>query len=316
MKLKNEENRYVYKTQGVCPPEIHFRIREDFLEDVRFVGGGCPGNAQLVSRLVAGQPIDSVLAQLDGITCRNDTSCPDQLSKAIAAARCGNLAPAASFEVFTDSQPRHSIALIGELEGRSHVLSTLIPEMRESGVEAICCVGNLTGTSGNNTDILRHSKKERLLAVQGKQDRQYAFGEESRDLPSLYQKERDYLLRLPQVLSFQIGEKQAMAFFGEYIMQLHGFSDFEPFALEMNMVCNLSCFLQDETVFPALEAMTPQFGAQVVIFSQPQRWGHWELGGVNFISLGKSCEADKLAWGLLQGHGEKIDFQVRRIPLP
>ncbi len=59
--------------------------------------------------------------------------------------------------------------------------------------------------------------------------------------------------------------------------------------------------------------MTPQFGAQVVSLNCG---GIGNSGGVNFISLGKSCEADKLAWGLLQGHGEKIDFQVRRILLP
>jgi len=76
---------------------------------------------------------------------------------------------------------------------------------------------------------------------------------------------------LPQALSFQIGQKTGMAFFGGYVQELPGFCDFEPFALEMNMVCSMTDFLKDETVFPAVEAMVPQFEAQVILFSQARR---------------------------------------------
>ncbi|MDE6104486.1 MAG: TSCPD domain-containing protein, partial [Clostridia bacterium] len=38
-----------------------------------------------VGRLVEGRKIDEVEALLAGIKCRNNTSCPDQLSKAIVA---------------------------------------------------------------------------------------------------------------------------------------------------------------------------------------------------------------------------------------
>lgn len=43
--------RYAYSTQGICPPEIHFQVQDGILHEVRFVGRGCPGNAQLVTRL-------------------------------------------------------------------------------------------------------------------------------------------------------------------------------------------------------------------------------------------------------------------------
>ena len=39
---------------------------------------------QGVTRLVEGKDIDEVEALLKGVVCRNGTSCPDQLSKAIA----------------------------------------------------------------------------------------------------------------------------------------------------------------------------------------------------------------------------------------
>ena len=57
---------------------------------------------------------------------------------------------------------------------------------------------------------------------------------------------------LPQVQSFKLNSRTGMAFFGDFIQSFVGYSDFEPFALEMNMVCGLTHFMQDKTVFPAL----------------------------------------------------------------
>lgn len=91
--------RYVYSTQGVCPPEIHFQVQDGILHEVRFVGGGCPGNAQLVTRLLQGRPVKDVPELLKEIDCRNGTSCPDQLSKGLIATLDGILAPAKSFKV-------------------------------------------------------------------------------------------------------------------------------------------------------------------------------------------------------------------------
>lgn len=310
MKSNNETLRYIYHTQGVCPPEIHFRIQEGVLKELRFVGGGCPGNAQLVSRFLQGKPLNEVLELLKEIDCRNGTSCPDQLAKALMAVKEGTLDPARSFQVYTDPLSRNRVGLIGDLGGRSDILESLIRKMRKNEVEIIYCLGNLTGNSLNNKDLLGLLRKEGILAIQGEQDWRYAKEDEGGDLPPLEQRERDYLIRLPQVLSFQIGGKRGIAFFGEYIQNLSGFSDFEPFALEMNMVCGLTHFLQDESVFPALEAMIPQFEAQIILFSQIKKWNHWQAGGADFISVGPALGDDGLAWGLLEGNGEEIDFKI------
>ena len=75
---------FTYFTKGTCSRQILFNVDENGnLHDVRFIGG-CSGNLQGVSRLVEGQHIDRVEALLQGVLCRNGTSCPDQLSKAIA----------------------------------------------------------------------------------------------------------------------------------------------------------------------------------------------------------------------------------------
>ena len=48
------------------------------------VVGGCPGNLKGISRLVKGMKLEDVRNALAGTTCGSkNTSCPDQLSKAI-----------------------------------------------------------------------------------------------------------------------------------------------------------------------------------------------------------------------------------------
>ena len=75
---------FTYSTVGTCSRQIIFEVDENnTLRGVRFIGG-CGGNLQGISRLVEGKTLDEVESLLAGIKCRNGTSCPDQLSKAIA----------------------------------------------------------------------------------------------------------------------------------------------------------------------------------------------------------------------------------------
>jgi uncharacterized protein (TIGR03905 family) len=302
--------RFVYPTTGVCPPEIRFKINKGNIEDIRFVGGGCPGNAQLVTRLLEGKPIEMALDFLIGIDCRNGTSCPDQLATALHEFKDGRLNPAESFRVAIDSCPKRRIGLIGAIEGKADTVDKLIQHMQDSDAETFYWFGNLTGNSIQNQDVIKALRKQKIIALQGEQDWQYAQSKEAKGMPPLNQTERDWLLRLPQVLSFQLEQKKGMAFFGDFIQSLPDYSDFEPFALEMNMVCGLADFMQDETVFPALEAMIPQFQIDIILFSQIKKWGHWRVGGKDFISVGSASDNDNLYWGILEIDFETIHFNV------
>ena len=74
---------FTYSTKGTCSRQILFDVDADNkMHNVRFIGG-CGGNLQGIARLVEGKNIDEVEALLLGIRCRNNTSCPDQLSKAV-----------------------------------------------------------------------------------------------------------------------------------------------------------------------------------------------------------------------------------------
>ena len=71
-----------YKTSGVCSRSIDFEVENNKIKNVIF-NGGCRGNTQGVARLCIGRDIDEVISILDGVECRNGTSCPDQLAKAL-----------------------------------------------------------------------------------------------------------------------------------------------------------------------------------------------------------------------------------------
>ena len=74
---------FTYSTKGTCSRTIVFEVDdENKLHSVRFING-CSGNLQGISKLVEGKDIDEVQALLTGIRCKGNTSCPDQLAKAI-----------------------------------------------------------------------------------------------------------------------------------------------------------------------------------------------------------------------------------------
>ncbi|MBQ7323709.1 MAG: TIGR03905 family TSCPD domain-containing protein [Clostridia bacterium] len=75
---------YTYSTKGTCSRQIIFDVDENNkIHGLRFIGG-CSGNLQGIARLAEGKDIDEVEKLLAGIRCKGNTSCPDQLSKAIA----------------------------------------------------------------------------------------------------------------------------------------------------------------------------------------------------------------------------------------
>ena len=73
---------YSYKTKGTCSQEILFDVKDNIVTDVKFIRG-CAGNTQGVAKLAVGRSVDEIIDLLGGIMCRNGTSCPDQLAKAL-----------------------------------------------------------------------------------------------------------------------------------------------------------------------------------------------------------------------------------------
>ena len=73
---------FSYTPEAVCAHQIDIHVEDGIVKNVRFTRG-CAGNAQGVAALVKDMPVDDVIQRLRGITCRNGTSCPDQLARAL-----------------------------------------------------------------------------------------------------------------------------------------------------------------------------------------------------------------------------------------
>lgn len=73
-----------YYTEGTCSTQIDIVTNDNGeIEKVQFYGG-CNGNLQGISTLVKGMKITDAIKKLEGIKCgAKNTSCPDQLAKAL-----------------------------------------------------------------------------------------------------------------------------------------------------------------------------------------------------------------------------------------
>jgi uncharacterized protein (TIGR03905 family) len=74
--------RITYQTKGTCSKRIELEVKDGVVTFCQFTGG-CTGNTQAVSRLVIGKTAEDVIRLLKGVQCRNGTSCPDQLARAL-----------------------------------------------------------------------------------------------------------------------------------------------------------------------------------------------------------------------------------------
>lgn len=75
----------------VCPRNIHVEVSDDgnTIEQVVF-DGGCNGNTKAVAKLIAGKPVDEIVALLAGNQCGpRGTSCADQMTIALRLAQEG-----------------------------------------------------------------------------------------------------------------------------------------------------------------------------------------------------------------------------------
>lgn len=79
--------KFSYKTKGTCSQQIDLEINNDVITDVKFYGG-CNGNLKAIPILIDGWTVDQIAEKCSGIQCGfRDTSCADQLAKAVLAAR-------------------------------------------------------------------------------------------------------------------------------------------------------------------------------------------------------------------------------------
>ena len=76
--------KYRYKTNNTCSKEIEFELNGNIVTNVKYLGGGCPGNLQALPKLVEGLTVEEIEKRLGGIVCGfRGTSCANELVNAI-----------------------------------------------------------------------------------------------------------------------------------------------------------------------------------------------------------------------------------------
>ena len=79
-------SKHEFTPQGVCAEKISFELQDGNIHCLRFQGG-CSGNLKGITKLAEGRPVKELIELLAGITCGdNETSCPDQLARALMLA--------------------------------------------------------------------------------------------------------------------------------------------------------------------------------------------------------------------------------------
>ena len=79
--------KHEYKTSGTCSRKITFELDEENKVHNVVFEGGCHGNLQGIGKLVEGMDANELINRVSGIKCGfKSTSCPDQLSRAVAEA--------------------------------------------------------------------------------------------------------------------------------------------------------------------------------------------------------------------------------------
>ena len=77
---------YTYIPRGVCARQMKIELDGNVIKQVEILGG-CSGNLQGISSLVKGMKATDAIERMKGIRCGfKNTSCPDQLAKALEEA--------------------------------------------------------------------------------------------------------------------------------------------------------------------------------------------------------------------------------------
>ena len=77
---------------GTCSRAVNFELDAAGVVTACSFEGGCPGNTAGVAKLAIGRKASELVPLLEGIQCRNGTSCPDQFAKALREATAGVVA--------------------------------------------------------------------------------------------------------------------------------------------------------------------------------------------------------------------------------
>lgn len=293
-----------FRPTGVCPKEIHLDLERGILKELNFFGGGCPGNAQLVSKLLRGRNVSELIPLLKGIPCREGTSCPDQVAKALELDQQGGL-QAVGMNILTVEEQWERVGVFSGINGDVQTLKNVLGQLSEKKLDRLVCLGGLAGETGLAEEIILQLVKAEVILLQAPSDiRENLHKDVSKTT-------KDFLCQLPTLLEFRLGGLRAVAFHGGAMEEIPGYSEYDKYGVDINAIIYFSNYLRNESVTPAFETLSKQFWANLYVFNHTDEPLYKTLPNRHFVNVGRinPFEGNRGSYAILETTGIQLTVE-------
>lgn len=322
-----------YKTVGTCAKEIHFEVKNGCLQRVEFVGG-CAGNAQGLARVLAGWPLERVIEVTENIPCRNNTSCPDQLAKALKLYLTGELPELPAMPVFRIPYPFQRVAVFSDVHANRPALKAVLADVAAQGVDALFCLGDILGGGDMPNETLELLKESQSALVLSDYDQNVAlnlevWGDdttgatgEARDMFRWTRRHttvenKRFMAGLPIVAEFYVGQLRAVAFHGSPPDNLLDFRKEETYGREIETIVVDTDHLRGEGAEAILSQAETLFSADVYLFGYTHRVHYVEQGGKHFVNVGAvdggNSQVEWAGYAIIAANGRDLQVEFREV---
>lgn len=297
-----------FKPTGVCPKEITLQIEGGVLKELNFLGGGCPGNAHLVSKLIKGRKVSELIPLMKGIPCREGTSCPDQVAKALELDQTEGL-PAAEMKVLTIEERWERIGVFSGIHGDLQILRKTLEQFSDKKIDRVICLGGLVDGELFREEIVSLLVKTNVILLQDPSDLRINQRKE------ISKPDEDFLSQLPVLLEFRLGELRGLAFHGGSMEEIPGYSEYDKYGADINAIVYLSNYLRDEYVYPAFETLSRQFWSNLYVFNHTSDPLYKSLPNRHFVNVGeiKPVKGTKGSYAILEARGDQLAVEFREV---
>ncbi len=297
-----------FKPQGICPKEIHLDIEGGVLKELNFLGGGCAGNSYLISKLIQGKRVSELIPLLKGIACREGTSCPDQVAKALELEETEGL-PTAEINILTMKEKWERIGIFSGIHGNLQRLKAVLDQIFEEKLDKLICLGGLMGETFFPEEIVSLLFKAKVIVLQAPSD--YRFNQHR----EISEPIKEFLSQLPALLEFQLGKLRGIAFHGGAMEEIPGYSEYGKYGADINAIIYLSDYLRNEHVYPAFETLSRQFWANLYVFNHTDDPFYKTLPNRHFVDVGKITPPvrKKGSYAILEAKEDQLTVEFREI---
>ena len=297
-----------FKPTGICPKEIHLDIEGGILKELNFLGGGCRGNSYLICKILQGKPIEELIPLLKGIPCREGTSCPDQVAKALELDQKEGL-PTAEMNILTIEERWERIGVFSGIHGDLKNLKSVLEQLSSEKFDRLICLGGLMGEESFYDEIAVQLANAKVILLQDTSDLGLGHRKEFSNSGN------EFLCQLPALLEFKLGKLRGIAFHGGAMEEIPGYSEYGKYGADINAIVYLSNYLRDEYVSPAFETLAKQFWANLYVFNHTDEPSYKILPNRHFVNVGRinPAEGNKRSYAIMEVRGDQLVVQFREV---